>query len=112
MNARNFRGSPLVASANAAADASGVWIEGTAPARTSPSSRTREFNNRVSLCSYSDRDVHANADVTTSTNTSTATANHGALPRGIAPVDTDAPPSSPAAFAPMNRPLLDAIVGI
>jgi hypothetical protein len=112
MKVRNFCGSPLVASANAAADASGVWIEGTAPARTSPSSRTREFNNRFSLCSYSDRDVHANANVTTSTNASTAAANYGALLRGNAPADIDAPPSSAAAFPPMNRPLLDAIVGI
>ena len=49
MNRMNFDTSPPVASARAAADASGVWTLGSASATSAPASRTRRFSNRFSL---------------------------------------------------------------
>ena len=49
MNRMNFCTSPSVASARAAADASGVWTLGSASATRAPASRTRRLSNRFSL---------------------------------------------------------------
>src|SRR5579871_4576041 len=68
----NFCGLPLVASARAAADASGVWVFGRAAARTALSSRPRRSSNRCSLREYRSADSHARTPVTTNPITSTA----------------------------------------
>src|SRR5207237_1400939 len=77
MNVRNFAGSPCVASASSAADASGVCVVGTAEDSTRASSRTRSFSRRSSLLLYTASAVRARAAVRTSPTSSAMLAGRG-----------------------------------
>ena len=75
MNFLNFATSPSVASASAAADASGVWTLGSASAISAPASRTRRLSSRFSLLEYVEAEIHTSTPVTSSPTSSTPTGN-------------------------------------
>ncbi len=63
INCSNSATFPSVASARAAADASGVWIVGSCPAMRAPASLTRRLSNRLSLFEYVDAAIQTSTPV-------------------------------------------------
>ena len=85
MNFLNFATSPSVASASAAADASGVWTLGSASAISAPASRTRRLSSRFSLLEYVEAEIHTSTPVTSSPTSNTPTGNqNGQRPPPVA----------------------------
>src|SRR5205085_8961863 len=73
---------PLVASANASAEASGVWMLGRAEVSTVPTSRARRSRSRFSLRVYNPEETDVKTPVTTSPTARTTTAvQNGHRPR-------------------------------
>ena len=106
MNFMNFVMLPFVASARAAADASGVWIAANAPVKSAPASRTRRSSNRFSLLEYVEAEIHTSTPVRISPTNSTPTGSQNGHRRHCAVARCA--PGLVFALCPPRRPSVGA----